>query len=79
MLLTQLIIYLCLCVLYRQRQSQWLFTLKTLQTLKINKYRREISDRIEKHEKRIKWILFWPLVDMYEWYEGWQRNRNRNS
>jgi hypothetical protein len=75
---TQLIIYLCFCMLYRQRQLQYIFILRSLQTLKISKYREDISNKINKHEKRFKWFLFWPLLDMYEWYENWQANRNRN-
>jgi hypothetical protein len=74
--ITQIIIYLCFCIMYRQRQSQWIFTLKSLQTLKIAKYRNEIVAKIQKHEKRFKWFLFWPVIDIYEWYENWQKNRN---
>ena len=66
-------------MLYRQRQLQWIFTLRSLQTLKISKYRNQIGIRIQKHEKRFKWFLIWPLLDMYEWYENWQENRNRNT
>jgi len=76
---TQLIIYLCFCMLYRQRQLQYIFILRSLQTLKISKYREDIANKINKHEKRFKWFLFWPLLDMYEWYENWQANRNRNT
>jgi hypothetical protein len=65
-------------MLYRQRQLQYIFILRSLQTLKISKYREDISNKINKHEKRFKWFLFWPLLDMYEWYENWQANRNRN-
>ena len=70
--------YFLLCLLYRQRQSQWIFLLQTLQTLKINKYRNRIAQKIEKHEKRSKLFLFWPIIDLYEWYESWQANRSSN-
>ena len=76
--ITQIIIYLCFCMMYRQRQLQWIFTLRSLQTLKIAKYRNEIVDKIQKHEERFKWFLFWPVIDIYEWYENWQENRSRN-
>ena len=66
-------------MLYRQRQLQWIFTLRSLETLKISKYRNEIRIRIQKHEKRFKWFLIWPLINIYEWYENWQENRNRNT
>lgn len=66
-------------MMYRQRQLQFIFILKNLQTLKINKYRLKISNKIIKREKRFNWFLFWPVLDMYDWYENWQTNRNRNS
>ena len=74
-----ILIYLCFCMLYRQRQLQYIFILRSLQTLKISKYRNDISLKITKHERRFKWYLFWPLVDLYEWYEDFQTNRNRNT
>jgi hypothetical protein len=74
-----IIIYLCFSIMYRQCKLQFIFILKNLQTLKISKYRVEISKKIEKHEKRFKWFLFWPILDMYEWYENWQANRSRNT
>lgn len=74
-----ILIYLSLCLLYRSKQSNQIFVLKILQTLKISKYRVEISKTISKYEKRFKWFLFWPLIDIYEYYEDWQENRNRNS
>ena len=76
--LTQIITYLCLSLLYRQRQQQNIFILKALHTLKISKCRDKISNKIKKHEKRFNWFLIWPLLDMYEWYENWQENRNSN-
>ena len=74
-----ILIYLCFCMLYRQRQLQYIFILRSLQTRKISKYRNDISLKITKHERRFKWYLFWPLVDLYEWYEDFQTNRNRNT
>jgi hypothetical protein len=74
-----LVIYLFLCLMYRNRQLSYIFILRSLQTLKISKYRDDIVVRIEKHEKRFKWYLIWPLIDLYEWYEDWQKNRNRNT
>ena len=65
-------------MMYRQRQLQNIFLLKSLKTLKISKHRNEIGRKIERHEKRFKWFLFWPLIDIYEWYENWKENRNRN-
>ena len=64
--------------MYRSRQLNHIFILRSLQTLKISKYRGKISRSIEKHEKRLKWYLAWPLIDMYEWYEDWKENRDRN-
>ena len=64
--------------MYRSRQLNHIFILRSLQTLKINKYRGKISRSIEKHEKRSKWYLAWPLIDLYEWYEDWKENRDRN-
>ena len=78
-IIAQILIYLCFCIMYRQRQLQWVYTLRTLQTLKISKYRNDISKKIEKHEKRFKWFLFWPALNIYEWYENWQKNRSRNT
>tara|TARA_B100000674_G_scaffold482630_1_gene485332 strand:- start:1265 stop:1465 length:201 start_codon:yes stop_codon:yes gene_type:complete len=66
-------------MLYRQRQLQYIFILKSLNTLKISKYRKEISEKVVKYEKRFKWFLFWPLLHIYEIYEDWQANRNRNN
>jgi hypothetical protein len=74
-----LVIYLFFCLMYRNRQLSYIFILRSLQTLKISKYRDDIVVRIEKHEKRFKWYLIWPLIDLYEWYEDWQKNRNRNT
>ena len=65
--------------MYRNRQLNHIFILRSLQTLKISKYRNKISIQIKKHEKRFKWFLIWPLIDLYEWYEDWQANRNRNN
>ena len=73
------IIYFCFCLMYKNRQLSYIFVLKSLQTLKINKYRVEIGLRIKKSEKRLKWYLVWPLIDLYEWYENWKTNRDRNS
>ena len=78
-IVTQIIIYFCFCLMYRNRQLNYIFILKSLQTLKISKYRNDIVLRISKHERRFKWYLFWPLIDLYEWYENWQANRNRNT
>lgn len=76
---TMIMIYLCFSMMYRQRNLQFIFLLRSLQTLKISKYRVAISKKIENHEKRFKWFLFWPILDMYEWYENWQANRGRNT
>ena len=67
--------------MYRNRQINYVFILRSLQTLKISKYRNDISLRIAKHERRFKLylILIWPLVDLYEWYEDWKKDRNRNT
>ncbi len=73
-----ILFYLFLCLMYRSRQLNHIFILRSLQTLKISKYRNEISLKIQKHEKRFKWFLIWPIIDMYEWYENWQKNRNSN-
>ena len=78
-LITTLLIYFCLCLLYRNRQLNYIFILRSLQTLKISKYRDEISEKIKKYEKRLNWFLIWPLIDLYEWYKDWQTNRSRNS
>jgi len=77
-ILTIVVIYLCLCLMYRNRQINYIFILRSLQTLKISKYRDEISLRIKKLERRFKWYLAWPLIDIYEWYEDWKANRDRN-
>ena len=77
-IVTILIIYLCLCLMYKSRQSNYIFILRSLQTLKISKYRDDISLRIEKHERRFKWYLVWPLIDLYERYEDWKTNRDRS-
>lgn len=77
-IVTIIIIYLCFCMQYRYRQLNYIFILRALQTLKIGKYRDEINLKINKHEKRFKWFLVWPLIDLYEWYENRKTNRNRN-
>ena len=77
-LTTIILIYLCSCLMYRNRQLNYIFILRSLQTLKISKYRDKIRLRIDKHGKRFKWYLFWPIIDLYEWYEDWKENRNRN-
>lgn len=77
-LITQTILYLCICFLYRRQQLDYLFTLKSLQTLKISKHRNQINKKIKSIENKYKWFLFWPALDIYEWYENWQENRNRN-
>ena len=76
---TIVIIYLCFCLMYRNRQLSHIFILRSLQTLKISKYRDKISLQIIKHEKRFKWYLIWPLIDLYEWYENWKENRDSNT
>ena len=75
---TIIIIYLCFCLMYRSRQLSYIFILRSLQKLKISKYRDDINLQIVKRERRFKWYLAWPLVDLYEWYEDWKENRNRN-
>ena len=77
--LSIILCYLCLCIMYRNRQNNYIFILRALSTLKISKYREKISFRIAKHEKRLKWYLIWPLIDLYEWYEDWKENRSRNT
>ena len=77
--MTVIIIYLCFCLMYRNRQLSHIFILRSLQTLKISKYRDKISLQIVKHEKRFKWYLIWPLIDLYEWYENWKENRDSNT
>ncbi len=76
---TMIIIYLCFCLMYRNRQLSYIFILRSLQTLKISKYRDKISLRIIKLERRFNWFLIWPLIDLYEWYEDWKENRDRNA
>ena len=76
---TVIIIYLCFCLMYRNRQLSHIFILRSLQTLKISKYRDKISLRIIKLERRFNWFLIWPLIDLYEWYEDWKENRDRNA
>ena len=76
---TLIIIYLCFCLMYRNRQLSYIFILRSLQTLKISKYRDKISLRIIKLERRFNWFLIWPLIDLYEWYEDWKENRDRNN
>ena len=78
-MITLLLFYFCLCSLYRNRQINQIFILKSLQTLKINKYRKQITEKVKKHETRLKWFFLWPIVDLYELYEDWKENRNRNS
>jgi hypothetical protein len=78
-IITVILIYLCSCLLYRNRQVNFLFVLQTLQTTIINKHRYKISEKIKIHSIRTKWFLFWPLIDMYELYEDWKANRNRNN
>ncbi len=65
--------------MYRNRQVNYIFILRSLQTLKISKYRNDISLRIAKHERRFRWYFIWPLIDLYEWYEDWKTNRDRNA
>ena len=77
-LITQIILYLCICFLYRRQQLDYLFALKILQTLKASKHRSEISKKIKLIKNKCKWFLFWPVLDIYEWYENRQENRNRN-
>ena len=78
-LVTILIIYFLTCLLYRNNLIKHIFILRALQTLKINKYRNQISLEIKKNEKRFKWYIIWPVISLYEWYEDWQKNRNRNT
>ena len=78
-IITQILIYLCLCFLYRSRQLNNLFILKSLQTLKISKYRTKISEKIKNHGRRLRWFLFWPLIDLYEMYEDYKENRSRDT
>ena len=73
-----ILFYIFLCLLYRNRQLNYIFILRSLQTLKINKHRDAIKARIEKHDRRFKWYFVWPLIDLYEWYENWKENRDRN-
>ena len=78
-MLSYFVIYLCFCLIYRNRQLNYIFILRSLQTLKISKYRNTISLRIQKHERRFKWYFAWPLIDLYEWYEDWKENRGGNT
>ena len=65
--------------MYRNRQIQQIFILKSLSGLKINKRRTEINETIKKYENRSKYFLIWPLVDLYEWYEHFKTNRGSNT
>jgi hypothetical protein len=73
-----LLSYFSISLIYRNNQIDQIFILRVLSILKINKYRNKISDLIAKHEKRKKWFLFWPTIQIYEQYESWKKNRNRN-
>ena len=75
---TLFLIYLLLCLIYRSRQANQIFVLKALQSIKANKYRKKIDEKIKNHTKRYKWFFFWPIIDLYEWYEDWQANRSQN-
>tara|TARA_R110001583_G_scaffold68610_8_gene195098 strand:+ start:1257 stop:1460 length:204 start_codon:yes stop_codon:yes gene_type:complete len=62
--------------MYRNRQINQLFILKNLQTLKISKYRVETTKKVKNHEKKIKWFLIWPIIDLHEWYEEYKKDKN---
>ena len=70
--------YICISLIYRSSHLNHIFVLKTLKLLKTNKYRDKIARKIIIYEKRINWFIFWPILEVYEWYENWQENRDRN-
>jgi len=78
-IITLIIMYLISCIRDRRQQLNELFILKSLQTLKISKYRENIYFRIQRREKRIKLFYCWPAIELYELYEDWQKNRSRNT
>lgn len=75
-IITFFLIYLLSCYLDKSMQTNHLFLLKCIQTLKINKFRNTISSDIKIYERRKKWFLIWPIIRLYEGYENWQKNRN---
>ena len=54
MLITFIIFYILMCLLYRNSKKNQIFILKCLQTLKISKFRNEIVLQIVKYENRLK-------------------------
>jgi hypothetical protein len=76
--ITMFLMYLGMCLLYRSRQANQVFILKILQSLKSNKHRNKINQKIKNHEKRHRWFFAWPIIDLYERYEDWKEDRNRN-
>lgn len=72
-----LVIYFLFCIIYRPVQTNHLFILKSLSTLKISKHRDNINKSIKKTERRIKFFYFWPFVHLLESYEYFKENRNR--
>ena len=73
-----LLSYFSISLIYRNNQVDQIFILRALSSLKINKYRNKISELIIQHERRKKWFLLWPTIQVYEKYESWKKNRNRN-
>jgi hypothetical protein len=78
-LVTYFLIYLCLCLMHKNRNLNQIFILKSIQALKINKYRNKINIKIKKCEYRLKFFLIWPLIDIYELYEDFKENRASNT
>lgn len=76
--LVLLLSYFSISLIYRNNQVDQIFILRALSSLKINKYRNKIYELIIQHEKRKKWFLLWPIIQVYEKYENWKKNRNRN-
>ena len=34
------------------------------------------SKKVKNDEKKIKWFLIWPIIDLHEWYEEYKKDKN---
>lgn len=71
-----ILIYFCFALIYRSRKINEIFILKSLQTLKISKYRSSIEKNLKHAERQLKWFFIWPAIDLYGWYENWKENKS---
>ena len=75
-LLIIVLLYIFLSFIYLEKKYFNLFLLKILTSIKINKNRNKIQEKIKLVQKQIKFFYFWPYFLIKEIKDDIKENRN---